>query len=208
MTAQAYCTATTIKARIGITDSTDDTILGTIATQVCGWLEGKIGFPVGPIASVERKFDGSAVRWTQDGCYLAVYPWGCRDITVVKTASATDGSYTTQTLTDVVVRPHDHERNTDWPGFELWVKDTASWSWPTYGFDVIAITATWGWAAIPDDLKSIAERVGVAAFRARGAGSGRTFSMGEDIDGLASEELSGADWGTIDKYQNLRQMVA
>ena len=49
--------------------------------------------------------------------------------------------------------------------------------------------------------------VAAGALRGRGAGSGRTFAMGDDIEGLAAEELSGADWNTINKYRNLKQMI-
>lgn len=207
MAAQSYCTSTTIKARAGITDSTDDTILGTIAGQVNSWLEGRIGFPVGPIASVERMFDGDAVRCVNGRYVLPCYPYGVRTVTAVTTAETTDGSETSRTASDVVLRPHSQDRETDWPAFELWVKDTATWTWPTSGLDVIGITGEWGWAAIPDELKGIAERLGVAAFRNRGYGAGSQNYVGDNIDAVAAEEMTGTDWKTIGKYQALRAPV-
>ena len=208
MAAQSYTTSTTIKARVGITDATDDTIIGTLAGQVNSWVEGRIGFPVGPITSEARLFDGDAIRQDHTGTpYLAVAPWGCRSISAVRTADATDGTYTSRTAGDVVIRPHTHERETDWPGFRLYVKDTASWSWNTGGYDVNEVTATWGWAAIPDELKAIADKLGVAAFRGRAHGSGSTFSVGAEVEQIAAEELTASDWRTIGKYADLKARI-
>lgn len=204
MTAQSYTTSTIIKARLGISDSTDDTVLGVIAGQVNAWLEGRIGFPVGPIASVERTFDGDRVRWRDGVPYLNCYPFGVRAVTVAKTASETGGSYTTQTLSDVLVRPHSFERQTDWPGFELWVKDTATWTWTTYGYDVNAVTATWGWEAVPEELASIATRVAIAAFKGRGHGTGSEYMVADDVQAIATDELSASDWKTIGMFAALK----
>lgn len=201
---QDYTTLPAVKNRIGITDTTDDGLLETLVSETNSWLEGEIGFPVGPITSVARTFDADRVICDSRGrSVLRVYPWGCRAITVVTTTDGTDGTVTTRTASDVVIRPHDHERETGWPGFDLVVKDSASWRWPQTGMDVISVTATWGWASIPVELRSIATRVAIAAFRARGAGSGRTFAIGEDITSVASEELSAADWWTVGKYHSL-----
>jgi hypothetical protein len=210
MAVQTYCTYTTIKNRLelAVGDTSSDTLLTTIAGQVNGWLEGKIGFPVGPITSEIRLFDGEKVRWCSEhgGYSLPVYPWGVRAVTVVRTSTDDGATFTSRTASDVVIRPHTFERETDWPGFELHIKNTASWSWEA-GFDANEITATWGWAAIPDELKSIAERLGVAAYRARGAGSGRQYAIAEDGADTFAEEMSATDWRTIGKYQNLRAPV-
>lgn len=207
MTAQSYCTTATIKARIGITNSTDDTPIGVIASEVNGWLESKLTFPVGPISSEERLFDGNAVR-CRDGFYvIPCYPFGVRAISAVRTATETGGSYTAQTASDVVIRPHSWERETDWPGFEMWIKDSASWTWTTSGLDVNGVTATWGWAAIPDELSSIAIRLGVARWRRRSAGSAQ-YATSEDVMGeVAAEEMAVSDWATINKYRDLRKRI-
>ena len=201
MTAQAYTSNAAVKTRLGITNTDDDGLLATIATQVNSWLEMKIGFPVGPVTSEERMFDSSVVR---DGGYcLPVYPWGVRAISAITTADATDGTETSRTTTDVVLRPHSHERETDWPAFEIWIKDNVSWIWPTYGVDVIGITATWGWAAIPSELQSIADRLAIAAWRGRSHGTGSQYMVAEDVEAVAAEELSSTDWRTIFKFKNL-----
>lgn len=199
-----YATLALVKNRIGITDTTDDSIIEVITGEANDWLEGRIGFPVGPTASEARTFDGSAVR----GGILPVYPYGVRTVSVVKTTDGTDGTQTTQTLADVLVRPHAHERTPGWPAFELWVKDSADWSWPTTGYDVIEITATWGWAIVPPELVSIATRIAVAAYRNRGQGTSRETFVGADVDGIAAEEMTASDWRTIGKYQSLRSPIA
>lgn len=210
MAVQAYTAKAAVKTRLGITDVTDDTLLDTITSQVCSWLEGKIGFPVGPVSSEERLFDGAMVRWCSehDSWSLPVYPWGIRAITAVRTSTDDGASYTTQTASDVLIRPHSHERETDWPGFDLHVKSTVSWSWITSGFDSNGVTATWGWAAIPDELKAIADKIAIAMYRGRGYGSGQSYAVAEDaVASVAAEELSATDWRTIAKYESLKAKV-
>lgn len=210
MTAQSYTTSTTLKSRVGITDAVDDTVLGVICGQVNSWLEGRIGFPVGPITSEERLFDGSKVRWCSDheSWYLPVYPWGVRSVSAVRTSTDDGASYTSQTASDVLIRPHAFERETDWPGFELHIKSTVTWAWITSGYDSNGVTGTWGWAAIPDELKAIGDKIAIAMFRGRSYGSGQAYAVGEDdVASVAAEELSATDWKTIGKYANLKSMV-
>ena len=208
MAAQAYCSATTIKARIGITNATDDTLLGVIAGEVNSWLEKKIGFPVGPITSEERLFDGSVV--THGGLCLPVYPWGVRAVTAAKYRTQTGDSYTNlTTATDIFLRPQSHMRYTDWPAFEIWLSDQGTLAtWPTYGFDAIGITATCGWAAIPSELSSIAIRLGVAMWRRRSSGSAQMAVSEDAIAAIAAEELMSSDWRTIWDYEGLRLVGA
>ena len=167
MAVQSYTTSTTTKSRVGIGDAVDDTLLGVICGQVNSWLEGRIGFPVGPITSEERLFDGAKVRWCSehDSWYIPAYPWGCRAITAVRTSTDDGATYTNQTASDVLIRPHAFERETDWPGFELHLKTTATWDWVSSGYDSNGITATWGWAAIPEELKAIADKIAIAMYR-------------------------------------------
>jgi hypothetical protein len=201
-----YATLPLVKLRLNIpdNDTASDGIIQTIVEEVNAWLEGEIGFTVGPVASATRTFDGRLVRIINGLSDLPVYPWGVRAVSAVSTTDGTGGITTVQTASDVVIRPHDHEREPGWPGFDLVVKDGATWMWPMSGLDVISITATWGWAVVPTELKSIGTRVAIAAFRARGAGSGRTFAIGEDISGVAAEQLSAADWAVIAKYSTLK----
>lgn len=209
MSAQSYTSATAIKARLSITDLSDDTLLGTLATEVNSWLEVKIGFPVGPITSEERKFDGS--RMIHGGRALSCYPFGVRSVTAMSVASSTGGSYTALTVaTDIFLRPATHDRKTDWPAFEIWLSDTGSQ--PVFpgqvGFDLAKVTGTWGWAAIPSELSSIATRLGVALWRRRSAGAGQYAETEGDVDQVAAEELSASDWRTIWEYEQLRDIGA
>lgn len=206
-----YATVGNVKRRIGIgqtaADTTDDGLLETICVQTNSWLEGKIGFPVGPVASEARLFDGSAVRWRDGVPYLNCYPFGVRTVSAVRTASSTGATLTSQTASDVVARPSVQDRTSNWPAFELWVKDTASWTWTTAGYDVNEVTATWGWQAIPPELSMIAEKLAVASYRGRSHGSGSTFAIGADTDEVASEQLTGGDWRVIGKYEALKARI-
>lgn len=207
MAAQSYCTATTIKAKLSIGDAVDDTLLGTVASETNDWLEGKIGFPVGPTTSEERLFDG--MHTTHGGRCLPVYPWGVRAITQLRYTGSTGGSYTNLSSSDYFIRPPSHMRRTDYPGFEIWLSDNGTLAaFPTTGYNVIGVTATWGWASIPAELSGIASRVGVAMYRRRSSGSAQ-FATAEGLaDDVASEELSGSDWRTIWKYSGLKDLGA
>lgn len=205
-----YATLPLVKLRLGLaaTDTGDDSILEQVANEANDFLEGRIGYSVGPVASEIRTFDGDRIHYRHGiGYYLDCRPFGVRAVSAVRTATGTGGTMTSQTASDVLIRPASFERTPGWPGFELWIKDTATWGWTTYGYDVNEVTATWGWDVVPKELQAIATRLAIAAYRNRSYGAGAQNFVGEDIAGVAANELTSADWWTIDKFSNLRGVI-
>lgn len=172
--ALAYTSAAAIKSNANITDTNSDARLGAAATAVNELLEGYIGGPVGPGGTAIRTFDvseASRVFWVRQGL---------QDAPTTVEVSSDDGA-TYEVITDVVLRPHDHDRRTGWPGFTLHRK---TGKFPR-GFDALRVTPTsgWGWAAIPGDLARVAAIAGLRMFQS--SQSGESLSIGSTEFGAA-----------------------
>lgn len=204
---QEWATAARMKLRMGITNSTDDDLLTQYAMEANTWLQGRIGRPVGPVASTTYFFDGADV--IADGRCLPV-PFGVRSVSALAVRSATNDAYTSIPSSDYYLRPRQQHRDVGWPATQIWLTDVASsantWGtrFPTTGFDSIQMTATGGWEEQPADLVELANRLAVSAFRARAYGTGSEYVVGEDGERVFEREMSARDWGTIKFYRELR----
>lgn len=171
--AAAYVTATTLKTRMGITDTNSDAILGAIATAVCAMVESYIGAPVADGGYATRYFDGNG----ESTLYIrqGIRADASSEITV-SVADKTGGTFTTLAAGEYVIRPLSHDRPTGWPGFWLVLTDAAvTYGTFTPGFNTVKIQPTqgvsgWGWSAIPSDLSSVAEIMATRMFQARQSG--------------------------------------
>lgn len=213
--ALSYTSTSNIKLALGIAtlagggaDTVDDALLDTYASEANTWLEGRIGYPVGPSqTSTTRFFDASAVGG--GGRYLRV-PGGIRSVNAIACAAGTGGAYYSVPSSDYFLRPYDHERDSGWPATRIEVTDSPSsvneWGsvFPTTGYRVIQVTGSWGFDAIPSDLAQLATRLAVSAFRARAYGTGSEYVVGEDGERVFEREMSARDWGTVKFYRELR----
>lgn len=171
--AAAYVTASALKTRMGVTDTNSDTILGAIATAVCAMVESYIGAPVADGGHAARLFDGDGTDrlWIRQG----IRATDSTDVTL-EIRDETGGTFTTMAAADFVIRPHVHDRPTDWPAWYIKLTDESStYGTFTLGFDTVRITPRqghggWGWDPIPADLKAVAEIMGVRMFQARQSG--------------------------------------
>src|SRR5690348_16861094 len=96
----SYATAAALKARMNITDTTDDTVLGLICDQVNAYIEGPqaCGRAIAPISSAVYTFDG-------DGSTCLYYPKGIRAVSLLEVAYYTSGAYTTLDSSQYFLRP-------------------------------------------------------------------------------------------------------
>src|SRR5689334_8707587 len=94
----SYVTAALLKTRAGITDTTDDTLLGVICDQVNQFVEGTTGRVLAPVASVARVFDGNGQRCLR-------IRQGVRTITTLELAYYTGASYITLDASQYFTRP-------------------------------------------------------------------------------------------------------
>lgn len=214
MTAQSYATTANVKTRLGISDNTDDTLLGNIVGQVNGWIEHYIGHPVGPLTGVTYTFDGydsydtgMGAMWGGRALYITQ---GIRTITTLQIANTTQDAvnnlFVTATSTDYVILPRDQDRRTGWPGSEVRFVDIPSGPvilfYPGYGN--VKITGDFGFAAIPPELTSVAEIVSVRAWHARK--TGQVDIIGADDTGapLVSRYVSAQDMNTLRDFREAR----
>jgi hypothetical protein len=181
--AQAYTSAAAIKSHSNITDTNADSRLGAIATAVNEMFESYIGGPVGDGGTVARTFDiSSSTKWVpiRHGIRPGTTP-------TVEYASSTGGDFTAVASGNVVWRPADWDRPTDWPAMELWLVDGSTPSRFSVGYDTVRITPDadggWGWASVPADLSQVALIAGLRMFQS--SQSGESLSIGSTEFGAA-----------------------
>lgn len=195
----AYATTALIKARLfasGVTDTADDTLIGTIADQVNQFIESPHGTGriLAPISSATYLIDGNG--W--DHFY---FPRGIRAITALSVGETTGSTRTALASTDYFLRPHDHDLAPGWPAMWVWLNNLGPRRYFPLGFDIISMTATTGWAAIPDDVIDVALTTAVRAWHARQ--SGQADIIGNDDTGapLVSRYVAGFHWAAIKAYR-------
>lgn len=206
----SYVTAAIMKARAGITDTTDDALIGTICDQVNSLIEHRTQRVLAPVASTTYLFDGFAatkilgrdddsVRLPLTRASDGSPTGGLRAVGLVEFAYYTTADYITLGSNQYFLReraypsgPYDALYFTDYPTSFI-----SEWQ---RGYDTVRITATAGPAAIPDDIAAVAA---ITAVRAWGAvQSGQTDIIGTDAQGqpVISRFLSAADRATLDQY--------
>lgn len=196
----AYATATLLKGRTGITDTTDDTVLGAICDQVNQYIETKTRRVLAPISSATYLYDGDGSR----SLYLP-FPadtppiGGIRAITLCEIALYTSAAYTTLASTQYFLRqrvgmtgPFEKLLFTDYP-----TGLTASFP---KGYATVRITATAGWAAIPDDITELALVAATRAWHAVQAGQADIIGTDEMGRPLVSRFFSARDLETLATY--------
>lgn len=192
----SYATATLLKARTGIGDTTDDTELGKVCDQVNGYIESFCRRPIAPVTSATYLID---VPEPTDTLY---FPRGIRAVSALSVGQFTGGARTTLTEgTDFFLRPSAHERIPGWPALYVVLSDycTTFRVFPK-GFEIVSMTATTGWATIPDEITDVALTAATRAWHA--IQSGQTDIVGTDEMGrpLVSRFFSSRDFNTLRTY--------
>lgn len=191
----SYITASLLKARVGITDVTDDTLIGLICDQVNQFVEGTTGRVLAPVSSVARLFDGNGQRCLR-------IRQGVRAISLLELAHYTGGSFTTITSGDYFTRPETDKLAPAEPYTEVWLSDHPASGFSTFpaGLGTVRITATWGPAAIPDDIAEVAAVIAVRAWHASQAGQSDIVGTDEMGRPLVSRFVAGRDRDTLRRY--------
>ncbi len=196
----AYATAALLKARIAISDTTDDTVLTSICDEINQYVESKTHRVLAPIASTTYLYDGNG----GDTLYLP-FPvdktpiGGIRALTLVEVAAYTAAAFETLASTQYFLRsrasitgPFEWLHFTDRP--------TGTYTrWPR-GYATVRLTGTAGWDAIPDDIAELALTAATKAWHA--VESGQTDIVGTDEMGrpLVSRFFSARDMETLRRY--------
>lgn len=196
-----YATTAGLKARLfaaGVTDTADDTLMGTICDQVNGFIESKAGCGrvLAPITSATYLIDG-------DGGSILYFPKGIRAITDLSLGDFTGDTRDTLATTDYLLRPLSQNRKPGWPAMYVQFSDKPAGTHKLFhqGFETISLTCTAGWAAIPDEITDVALTTATRAWHARQ--SGQADIVGTDDTGapLVSRFIAPFHWGIIKAYK-------
>lgn len=200
-----YATTAAVKARLfaaGVTDTTDDTLIGTICDQVNGFIESPegAGRVLAPVGSATYLFDG-------DGSNTLYVPQGIRAVSALSAADYTGGAKVAITEnTDWFLRPLVQERQVGWPAMWIMLSDVpGTRTFFPVGYSTISMTATTGWAAIPDEITGVALTLAVRTWHGRQ--SGQADIVGNDETGapLVSRFLSAQDLRTLKRYRPINR---
>ena len=198
----AYATTALVKARLlaaGVTDTTDDTLIGTIVDQTNQWIEGPagVGKVLAPVSSAAYLFDG-------DGSNCLVYLPGIRAISLLEMADYTGGTFATVASTEYFLRPLAQDRGSpQHPASQIWLGDRGTYRYFRLGFANVRVTMTTGWAAIPDDIIDVALTTAVRAWHARQSGQADIIGNDETGAPLVSRYVAPHHRGIIQSYRSL-----
>lgn len=153
-----YCTAAELKAEIGISDSEDDTEIGTAITAASRKIDAYCGRKFSQDANVvEREFYPDSpleVDLLEQPYQSAASEISTLIGLIVKTDEADDGTFsTTLTInTDFLVLPRNAAAD-GWPWSGLLAVGSGSFPMLSSGRAGVQVTAKFGWATIPTDVK-------------------------------------------------------
>jgi hypothetical protein len=179
----SYVTTALLKARLfdaGVTDTADDTLMGTICDQVNDFIESPAGTGrvIAPISSATYLLDIPEPRTT----FLYV-PKGIRAITDLSFVDFSGDTRDTIATTDYWLRPLVQDRPPGWPAMYIQMSDQPAGvhRYFPHGFEVVSLTCTAGWAAIPDVIIDVAVTTATRAWHARQ--NGQADLIGNDETG-------------------------
>ncbi len=191
-----YATLVGVKARAGITNTADDTLLSALCGQTNQLIESVTGKVIAPMAAATYTFDGT-------GTQVLRVPMGVRSVSLLEIAPYTGAAYETVPAADYFLRPLPQDRNgPGWPATQIVLSD-----WPTGTYRIfpkgqsnVRATITPGWDAIPDDLVALAEIVTVRAWQARLAGESEIIGTAESGGPIIGASLRPAEIALLRFY--------
>lgn len=192
--AASYATPEAFKLRAGITDTTDDVLIGQLCDDVNAYVESVTGRVVGPLAGTAYTLD------CFEPSQRLLVPIGVVSLTSVELAQYTGAAFETLAATDWFLRPAIPAPG--WPYTELWISDRPTGSFAAFpvGFGVIRLTGSFGWSEIPDELADVAVTTAMRAWQARGAGAGDIVGTDDFGRPVVSRFLSARDRDTLRAY--------
>lgn len=196
-------TLATVKARLGLgADTDDDALLQTFVNQTNMTIWRRIGCEIGPSQDTVRYFDGYSR--SRDGYGIFIRD-GVRTLTEIATASQTGGDWSVVDPDDVIYRPFSQDREPGWPAQYLFFNDVSAYVYPE-GHGNIRLTgsagAAFGFAAIPDDLKDVAETTCVRAWLAKRSGQVDLTGVDENNQPIISRFISQHHYAILKFYRD------
>lgn len=161
------CTAAQVKARLTITDGTDDTVIGELIDQVTAWVQLYTG----------RRFIAEpAATYTVDtrAGYRLLVPRGIRVVTSLQIAGThqpdTGGTYVAVAAASILLRPSPAELMVGWPPTQIGLSRASGLRFSD-AENGAKITGDFGWSPNPLDLVSVVIDAVVSAYTNRQDGA-------------------------------------
>lgn len=199
----AYVTPDMLKLQLGITDASDDGLLGLICGRVCSYIESTTKQPIGPIASTTYLYDGDGLTrlftpTPVDAATLGI--GGLRAISLLEVAPTTAGTFVTLASTDYFLRGR---KGVVGPYRWVCLSDQPAGSYTTFpkGRATVRITATAGWSEIPEDLTEAALNIAKVAWNAHQHGDQSVIGMDESGVPVIQNYVGGRDRETLKRYR-------
>lgn len=189
-----YVTVDDLKARLGITGTSDDTVLGQICDETNQWIESYTGRVLGPVASATYTFDGGGPENPSSGT-LDLTRLGIRSVTQVQTATTTGAALSPLDADEYYVRPLNRPNGE--PATHIYLDGPSFYS----GFGTIEVTMEAGFDQVPDDVRAVA--IGIATRAWHGRQNGMTDVVGSDETGepIVTKIVAPEFKRTLDRYR-------
>lgn len=172
-------TTADVKARLSITDATDDAVIDDLVVDVSDWIADFTKRQLEPLAAQTYVVD-TAYGSTID------MPVGVRVVTSLGVAFVdqpdTGGSYTAVDAADVLLRPVALDRRPGWPATQLVIRGSAPRLRSV--LNGARIVADVGFAAVPPRVAAAALDAVVAAYTVRGKPSGQAIGPDDNQAGF------------------------
>lgn len=165
--ADQVVTAAQVKARLEVTDATDDTLIGELIDELTDWLQDVTHRKLVPEVAATYVVD------TGPGSVIEVRR-GIRTVTALGIATTDQpdagGVYTAVSLTDVLLRPSPIDRKPGWPATRILIRN------PSIGrlaaaLNGATITGDWGFATVPPVIQGVALDAIVTAYTSKRGGA-------------------------------------
>lgn len=164
--ADQVVTAVQVKARLEITDATDDALIGELIDELTDWMQDITGRKLVPEAGATYYFD------TGPGSVIRV-PRGIRVVTSLGYASTDQpdagGVYTAVAAADVLLRPLAVDRKPGWPATEIWIRGTTGVL--SAALNGAKVVGDYGFAAAPPTIQAVALDAIVTAYTSHRGGA-------------------------------------
>ena len=136
----AYCTLAELKLHIGITSTSDDTMLSSLIADAQALIDAQCRRTFEAASDTARTFD--AVRNVRGRLLML-------DADLAQITSITNGDGTTVSTSQYTTEPRNA---TPWWGIRLLSSSGISWTYSTDPEDAITITGRWAWSVTADDV--------------------------------------------------------
>lgn len=160
----AYLTAAELKTYLGISSSSEDSLLTALIAQAQAYIEAQTGRVFEAGADTTRRFDAvSDVIGDEDGRRLTLWLHGY-DLCAV--TSVTNGDGTTVSSSQYVTEPRGE---TPYWGLRLKANASVAWTYSETPEDAIVIVGRWAYStSAPADVVMAARDLAVWLYRRRG----------------------------------------